>query len=85
MIHNFVEVSQVCHYTSSLVFSDITFKVAHKIYGIPQTINTANYVFFLAYKELFALRNRGTETTPDKDLDAIVTGTLCSTILASRG
>lgn len=49
-------------------------KVAHKIYGIPQTINTANYVFFLAYKELFALRDRATETTPDKDLDAIVTG-----------
>ncbi|KAA1470497.1 terpenoid synthase [Dentipellis sp. KUC8613] len=31
--------------------------VAHKIYGVPQTINTANYVYFLAYKELFALRS----------------------------
>lgn len=31
--------------------------VAHKIYGIPQTINTANYVYFLAYKELFKLRD----------------------------
>ncbi|TFY83754.1 hypothetical protein EWM64_g252 [Hericium alpestre] len=30
--------------------------VAHKIYGIPQTINTANYVYFLVYQELFALR-----------------------------
>ncbi|KAI0316102.1 isoprenoid synthase domain-containing protein [Amylostereum chailletii] len=30
--------------------------VAHKIYGIPQTINTANYVYFLAYQELFSLR-----------------------------
>ncbi|KAG8809105.1 geranylgeranyl pyrophosphate synthetase, partial [Serendipita sp. 399] len=30
--------------------------VAHKIYGIPQTINSANYVYFLAYKQLFALR-----------------------------
>ncbi|CAG7846589.1 Geranylgeranyl pyrophosphate synthase Short=GGPP synthase; Short=GGPPSase; AltName: Full=(2E,6E)-farnesyl diphosphate synthase; AltName: Full=Dimethylallyltranstransferase; AltName: Full=Farnesyl diphosphate synthase; AltName: Full=Farnesyltranstransferase; AltName: Full=Geranylgeranyl diphosphate synthase; AltName: Full=Geranyltranstransferase [Serendipita indica DSM 11827] len=30
--------------------------VAHKIYGVPQTINSANYVYFLAYKELFALR-----------------------------
>jgi geranylgeranyl diphosphate synthase type 3 len=31
--------------------------VTHKIYGIPQTINTANYVYFLAYQELFKLRN----------------------------
>lgn len=30
--------------------------VAHKIYGVPQTINTANYVYFLAYQELAALR-----------------------------
>jgi hypothetical protein len=33
--------------------------VAHKIYGVPQTINSANYVYFLAYKELFALRALG--------------------------
>lgn len=48
--------------------------VAHKIYGIPQTINTGNYVYFLAYKELSSLRcqaERG--LTPDKDLDGIVT------------
>ncbi|KAF8524397.1 terpenoid synthase [Hysterangium stoloniferum] len=31
--------------------------VTHKIYGIPQTINTANYMYFLAYKELLVLRN----------------------------
>lgn len=30
--------------------------VTHKIYGVPQTINTANYVYFLAYKELAKLR-----------------------------
>ncbi|KAF7324779.1 hypothetical protein MKEN_00519700 [Mycena kentingensis (nom. inval.)] len=29
--------------------------VTHKIYGIPQTINTANYVYFLAYQELSKL------------------------------
>jgi geranylgeranyl diphosphate synthase type 3 len=29
--------------------------VAHKIYGVPQTINSANYVYFLAYQELFGL------------------------------
>ena len=29
--------------------------VAHKIYGIPQTINSANYVYFLAMNELYQL------------------------------
>jgi len=29
--------------------------VAHKIYGVPQTINTANYVYFLAFQQLFNL------------------------------
>jgi len=38
--------------------------VAHKIFGIPQTINCANYVYFLAYKELFNLRDAW---TPDAD------------------
>jgi geranylgeranyl diphosphate synthase, type III len=38
--------------------------VAHKIYGIPQTINTANYVYFLAYQELFSLRPR---SRPESD------------------
>ena len=50
--------------------------VAHKIYGVPQTINTANYVYFLAYKELFALRSDSPPTTPPQDLDALVTGNL---------
>ncbi|EIM80708.1 terpenoid synthase [Stereum hirsutum FP-91666 SS1] len=34
--------------------------VAHKIYGIPQTINAANYVYFLAFRELFLLRPSST-------------------------
>lgn len=29
--------------------------VSHLIYGVPQTINTANYVYFLAVQELLAL------------------------------
>ncbi|WRT66819.1 uncharacterized protein IL334_003782 [Kwoniella shivajii] len=33
--------------------------VAHTIYGIPQTINTANYVYFLAMQELLQLRTNG--------------------------
>ena len=57
--------------------------VAHKIYGIPQTINSANYVYFLAYQELFALRSGiGVDGPSDdpkrlipfKELDRIVTG-----------
>jgi geranylgeranyl diphosphate synthase type 3 len=31
--------------------------VAHKIYGVPQTINTANYVYFQAMEELSALQD----------------------------
>jgi geranylgeranyl diphosphate synthase type 3 len=30
--------------------------VAHQVYGVPQTINTANYVYFLAFDELLKLR-----------------------------
>ncbi|KIM38797.1 hypothetical protein M413DRAFT_419682 [Hebeloma cylindrosporum] len=52
--------------------------VTHKIYGIPQTINTANYVYFLAYQELFALRSAGTSTPPRQPLDALVTDELLS-------
>ncbi|KAF7362941.1 Geranylgeranyl diphosphate synthase [Mycena venus] len=63
-------------HTASLLVDDIEdnstlrrgVPVAHKIYGIPQTINTANYVYFLAFQKLFSLR----EDT-DHDLDAIIT------------
>ncbi|KAF8608149.1 terpenoid synthase [Ceratobasidium sp. AG-I] len=49
--------------------------VTHKIYGIPQTINTANYVYFLAYQELFKLRkNQASQRT--NDLDRVVTDEL---------
>ena len=34
---------------------------SHKIYGIPQVINTANYVYFLAYQELFFMRKDALE------------------------
>lgn len=33
--------------------------VAHQVYGVPQTINTANYVYFLAFDELLKLRTHG--------------------------
>jgi len=36
--------------------------VSHLVYGVPQTINTANYVYFLAVQELLALdSNKGGE------------------------
>jgi geranylgeranyl diphosphate synthase type 3 len=59
--------------------------VAHKIYGVPQTINAANYIYFLAYQELFQFRRRETEgpSSPGakgkerekrKGLDEVITG-----------
>ncbi len=52
--------------------------VAHTIYGIPQTINTANYVYFLAMQELLTLRHAGKGNGKGKekqvDVVAVVTG-----------
>ncbi|KAJ7182659.1 isoprenoid synthase domain-containing protein [Mycena crocata] len=51
--------------------------VTHKIYGVPQTINTANYVYFLAYQELMALP--GENSTPSQtELVSIITSELVS-------
>lgn len=55
-------------HTSSLLMDDVEDSsvlrrgqpVAHLIYGVPQTINTANYVYFLAYQELLKLRPTAT-------------------------
>jgi len=38
--------------------------VAHKVYGIPQTINSANYVYFLAMNELSQLKPERHYTGP---------------------
>ncbi|KAJ3565322.1 hypothetical protein NP233_g7698 [Leucocoprinus birnbaumii] len=68
-------------HTASLMVDDIEDDsqlrplVAYKIYGIPQTINSANYVYFLAFQELFTLRRNSSKTS---DLDAIVTSELLS-------
>ena len=45
-------------------------QVTHKIYGVPQTINTGNYVYFLAYRELLLLR----EPAKGIDVEKLVTG-----------
>jgi len=58
--------------------------VAHKIYGVPQTINTANYVYFLAMQELYRFRaSRKVKDAEqgrkeDDNLDEVITGTSCS-------
>ncbi|KAJ4471416.1 farnesyltranstransferase [Lentinula aciculospora] len=51
--------------------------VAHKVYGVPQTINTANYVYFLAFQELFTL-NDSLPCSENRDLHAIVNSELLS-------
>ncbi|GAA5835261.1 hypothetical protein JCM5353_003211 [Sporobolomyces roseus] len=53
-------------HTASLLMDDVEddshlrrgMPVAHKIYGIPQTINSANYVYFLAFQELQRIQPR---------------------------
>jgi geranylgeranyl diphosphate synthase type 3 len=47
--------------------------VAHKIYGIPQTINSANYVYFLAYQELQRIH----PLRPNYSIQEAVTRTSC--------
>lgn len=50
-------------HTASLLMDDVEdnsdlrrgIPVAHKIYGVPQTINTANYVYFLVFSEIFRM------------------------------
>lgn len=49
--------------------------VAHKIYGIPQTINSANYVYFLAFQELQRIHPR-----PGIKVEEMVTGGFASTL-----
>ncbi|WVQ76939.1 hypothetical protein IAR50_006618 [Cryptococcus sp. DSM 104548] len=54
--------------------------VAHTIYGIPQTINTANYVYFQAFQQLLELgkdrlgkrRDGGSGREGEKDLVEVV-------------
>ncbi|BFZ18010.1 hypothetical protein BsWGS_21049 [Bradybaena similaris] len=63
------EVIQMLH-NASLIIDDIEdnsklrrgIPVTHSIFGVPQTINTANYVYFLGLEKLFTLGKLG-ETT----------------------
>ncbi|TFY63659.1 hypothetical protein EVJ58_g3121 [Rhodofomes roseus] len=68
-------------HTASLLIDDIEddaqlrrgVPASHKIYGIPQTINSANYVYFLAYQELFSLRSGvGMPDNPDGPNDRLI-------------
>lgn len=46
------------------------FVVAHKIFGVPQTINSANYIYFLAFQQLQQI----TPSRSDYEIQNIVTG-----------
>lgn len=69
-------------HSSSLLIDDIQddaqlrrgAPVSHKIYGVPQTINSANYVYFLAMNELFQLEPEQHHT--DQSLQQLVTDEL---------
>ncbi|KIP08652.1 hypothetical protein PHLGIDRAFT_34850 [Phlebiopsis gigantea 11061_1 CR5-6] len=93
-LHTISKVINMLH-NASLLVDDIEddaqlrrgVPASHKIYGIPQTINSANYVYFLAYQELFALRSHMQAQAPaerprrlidDTQLDRIVTEELLS-------
>ncbi|CAK5274238.1 unnamed protein product [Mycena citricolor] len=52
--------------------------VTHKIYGVPQTINTANYVYFLAYQNMFDLAEPGDLKPSQTELISIITSELIS-------
>jgi geranylgeranyl diphosphate synthase, type III len=53
-------------HTASLLIDDVEdmsslrrgLPVAHKIFGVPQTINSANYIYFCALQELQKLKNQ---------------------------
>ncbi|KAJ7782209.1 farnesyltranstransferase [Mycena maculata] len=47
--------------------------VAHSVYGVPQTLNAANYVYFLAYHELLGMQ---TARLSEHELIAMVTDEL---------
>ncbi|TKY88781.1 hypothetical protein EX895_002412 [Sporisorium graminicola] len=59
-------------HTASLLMDDVEdnsdlrrgIPVAHKIYGIPQTINTANYVYFLVFSEIFRMNEDSSSDSP---------------------
>ncbi|KAJ7621511.1 terpenoid synthase [Mycena polygramma] len=79
-------------HTASLMIDDIEDDsqlrrgnpVAHKIYGIPQTINAANYMYFLAFQELSRLPSPTNNLTAD-DLQPLYDILTSELILLHRG
>nr|GAT55622.1 predicted protein [Mycena chlorophos] len=45
--------------------------VAHQVYGVPQTINAANYVYFLAYQEILSLVTPNSTLSPVELMSSI--------------
>ncbi|KAF9237874.1 farnesyltranstransferase [Melanogaster broomeanus] len=46
--------------------------VAHRIYGVPQTINTANYVYFLAFQEVSKINCLERPSFPSDDVEELL-------------
>ena len=59
--------------------------VSHAVYGIPQTINTANYVYFLAMQELINLGQMDGGKGKGKRVDIMGTVTGRSSYVQDRG
>ncbi|PWN21969.1 terpenoid synthase [Microstroma glucosiphilum] len=68
-------------HTASLLMDDVEdnsdlrrgLPVAHKVYGTPQVLNTANYVYFLVFKEVEAMGSEpgsGSSTPAESSLGA---------------
>ncbi|SPO30814.1 related to farnesyltranstransferase (al-3) [Ustilago trichophora] len=70
-------------HTASLLMDDVEdnsdlrrgIPVAHKIYGVPQTINTANYVYFLVFSEIFRMNEDSSSDAASPPLSPTTTTT----------
>ncbi|SPO29742.1 related to farnesyltranstransferase (al-3) [Ustilago trichophora] len=70
-------------HTASLLMDDVEdnsdlrrgIPVAHKIYGVPQTINTANYVYFLVFSEIFRMNEDSSSNDASPPLSPNTAGT----------
>ncbi|SNX82006.1 related to farnesyltranstransferase (al-3) [Melanopsichium pennsylvanicum] len=78
-------------HTASLLMDDVEdnsdlrrgIPVAHKIYGVPQTINTANYVYFLVFSHIFSMNQDTSASFSSCSLSNNTDGTKSAPLLSS--
>ena len=78
-------------HTASLLMDDVEdnsdlrrgIPVAHKIYGVPQTINTANYVYFLVFSEIFRMNEDQSSSTTSPSREGAASPPLSPSTLPS--